>query len=782
MLKILKRILGGGGDGAKQASSSAYFDRQEMASLEAEEIPRYPPFVRGLPMCSPRQILETQHEVISRIRRTLGLTPDEYETLIKPLIENGAAFVHLLPASEFHHHRGAGGLFRHSLEVGAWAAQFAEGRIFTFGKTPQERKKEEPRWIVATFAAAFLHDIGKAATDMAVVSADGSVEWVPYLESLWEWGQKHKIDRYFVRWRENRHKNHEQSGLLLVNQVLPVSLKAWLGEYEPDIIRSMLEASTCRGEHVLTQLVVRADSTSVERDLKTNRTLGTEVSVGVPVERHLLDASRRLLNNGTWTANKKGSRVWITREGVFIVWKAAADEIVALLAEDRVPGIPRDKDTLADLLLERGLALSNTTEDPDHPKRYWAISPAVLDSRNGSLWLQCLKLADVELLFSSEPPAPIKALIKGAGGEELTVEGDSTTEPSDKDLGESKEPREAKADISTKTPQKKSGEQAEQKPSGMRMPGAPLPAKVDQPAAQPEPAAPAPAPAVTHTPSAAHSPAAPKPAPSQAMPAATVELSADEDEASSAEAWLKKKDAEAGDLLVKMLSEIGLGIKEASELFGEEGGVVYLKYPDAVRPYGKPSDVSQILSKAGWIVPDPENPMRKAREMSDGRGLVMDVDVSDRVRVLLRRNLKPERPKAPSPSQPKPAPQAPAREASAPRPVAPSSEPKTPAPASAPARVRQAAPEPDETGRPPSQPRQIPEDVIQKVNAFVVAVRAGEVKASSTRTRGDTNYTIVGFSQLARFAKEHSPGMLRSACERRKDCIFDDKHIWVKSE
>ncbi|KAA3419555.1 TraI domain-containing protein, partial [Streptococcus pneumoniae] len=32
-----------------------------------------------------------------------------------------ARFAHLLPASQSHHHRGAGGLLRHSLEVGLWA-------------------------------------------------------------------------------------------------------------------------------------------------------------------------------------------------------------------------------------------------------------------------------------------------------------------------------------------------------------------------------------------------------------------------------------------------------------------------------------------------------------------------------------------------------------------------------------------------------------------------------------------------------------------------------------
>lgn len=764
MLKILKRILGIAGDNEKSSSPAAAFDRQVMAALGDEEIPRYPPFVTGLPMCPPSQILETQQDLIARIRRTLGLTPEEYETLIKPLIENCAAFVHLLPASEYHHHRGAGGLFRHSLEVGSWAAQFAEGRIFTFGKTPLERKEEEPRWTVATFAAAFVHDIGKAATDMAVVSADGSVEWVPYLESLWEWGQRNKVDRYFVRWRENRHKNHEQSGLLLVNQVLPVSLKAWLGEYEPDIIRSMLEASTCRGEHVLTQLVVRADSTSVERDLKTNRTLGTEVSVGVPVERHLLDASRRLLNSGTWTVNKKGSRVWVTREGVFIVWKAAAEEIVALLAEDRVPGIPRDKDTLADLLLERGLAHPNPNEDPDHPKRYWAVYPAVLDGRNGPLWLQCLKLSDPELLFSSEPPAPTEVMIKGAEGEELTVQGNAVEAPNDTSSTESnsKEPGEKKQQSEPKQTQKKAAvdEPSNPKARGMRMPSA----AERSPETEVEPA-PVPAPA---------------PAP---VPAKTAQADTTADcGAIDAESWLKERDAQAAELLLKMLGDIGLDIKEAGSLFGEEGGVVYLKYPDAVRPYGKPSDISQALSKAGWIVPDPENPMRKAREMSEGRGLVLDTEVGERISTLLRRRIKPEQPKAAQPSQ-KHAPKAPAK-----GPVPPKQEASTPAPTTkvaAPdqAKARQAQPAvPDHNGRPPAQVRQIPDEVVQALSAFVIAVRAGEIKAASSRTRNGASYAVVGLSRLAQFTRDHSPGLLRSASEQRDDCFIEDQFIWVKTE
>lgn len=771
MLKVLKRLFG---DGATPSPGAHYIGVKDGAITE-EEIPRYPPFVRGLPLCSPAQILETQQELIARIRGTLGLSPEEHKTLILPLIENAASFVHLLPASEAHHHRGAGGLFRHSLEVGAWAAQFAEGRIFTFGKTPLERKKEEPRWVVATFVAAFVHDIGKAASDMAVVSGDGSSEWSPYMESLWEWGQRNKVDRYFVRWRENRHKKHEQTGLLLVNQVLPMPLKAWLGEFNPEIIQTMLEATTCKGEHVLTQIVVRADSTSVEKDVKTNRTLGTEVSVGVPVERHLLDASRRLIGNGTWTVNKKGSRVWVTREGVFIVWKTATEEMVNLLSEDRVPGIPRDKDTLADLLLERDLARWNDKEEPDHPKRYWSISPAVLDGRNGPLWLQCLKIADVELLFSSEPPASAKVLLKGADGEEILIDGSVGAElaPVEGEDGE-----DDKAQTAPEKPAKKKQEAPGQakggdKP-GMRLPGAaepeaPAQASPAEPKKEPEGDAHKQAELALPTPTAPVTPAVAIDTPAQA----------ESNEIAAAEKWLKEQSNEAANLLLKMLEEVGLGIKTAPQLFGEEDGVVYLRYPDAVRPYGKPSDISQSFSQAGWVIPDPENPMRKAREMSDGRGLVMSAEIADRIRALLRRSITPkDEPKpTPKPASKKVAPPAAAKAAT--EKPAQKTEPK-PTPVT-PTRDRsQQAPAGDQV-RPPSQDRAIPEEVHKIVEQFVIQVRAGRISSVTKPHRG-AQYAEVGMAQLSRFTKEFPPTVVRSAVRMREDCHMDHLYVWVKAE
>ena len=82
-----------------------------------EEIPRYPPFMKGLPAAPVERILATQVELINAIEHALSLPDDLYQTIAAPVIARYAAISHLLPASESHHHRGAGGLFRHGLEV-----------------------------------------------------------------------------------------------------------------------------------------------------------------------------------------------------------------------------------------------------------------------------------------------------------------------------------------------------------------------------------------------------------------------------------------------------------------------------------------------------------------------------------------------------------------------------------------------------------------------------------------------------------------------------------------
>ena len=236
-----------------------------------EEIPRYPPFMKGLPAAPVERILSTQVDLIQAIEHALSLPDDLYQTIAAPVIARYAAFSHLLPASESHHHRGAGGLFRHGLEVAHWATQAAQGCLFATQATPRERKEQELRWRLAVCFAGLLHDIGKPVSDMAVVDRQGEHTWNPCDENLTDWAAQNGIDRYFLRWRENRHKRHEQFSALVIERVLTRASRTYLLAPGPDIMQAMLETihGLDRGAK-LSELVMAADRQSVERDLKAH--------------------------------------------------------------------------------------------------------------------------------------------------------------------------------------------------------------------------------------------------------------------------------------------------------------------------------------------------------------------------------------------------------------------------------------------------------------------------------------------------------------------------------
>ncbi len=88
-----------------------------------EEIPRYPPFMRGLPATPPDTLIETQRDLIGQIREAGLASPDIFEQFYLASLRRFASYAHLLPASQTHHHRGAGGLLRHAAEVALWSLQ-----------------------------------------------------------------------------------------------------------------------------------------------------------------------------------------------------------------------------------------------------------------------------------------------------------------------------------------------------------------------------------------------------------------------------------------------------------------------------------------------------------------------------------------------------------------------------------------------------------------------------------------------------------------------------------
>ena len=607
---------------------------------DEEDIPRYPPFAKGLPATSVERILATQTELLDAIRHTLALPAEAFQTVVMPVIARYAAFTHLLPASEAHHHRGAGGLFRHGLEVAYWAVMASEGVLFGIGSTPLERKGQEPRWRLAVCLAGLLHDIGKPVSDLSILDRDGRTQWNPYLENLTDWAAKNGVDHYFLRWRDKRHQRHEQFSVLVTERVLTPECLSYLTQHGPEIMQAMLEAiaGVDRGAMFHT-LVIEADRKSVERDLKANH-IPVDTSLGVPVEKYLLDAMRRLIGSGRWTANARGARIWRFADGLHVVWKAGAQEISELLAKDRIPGIPRDPDTLADILIERGLALPRMTAD-GRSFRYWRMAPAELD-----MALYMLRLAMPELIYSGEPPVVVEGRVLDETQRETALSerdaADLAARPRTTDI-----PREPtsrlvvaeSAPVSEAAERSKSEAKAEAVASDGRTDAAATPS------AQPGEVNPSTDKGIAvvesgiqrkpRKPTTAEPPKA-KSDNGPVLPEASARV-ADETNPSSgkdshraefqaqATEWLSKQ-GQAGEWLCAAIH----ASRETPELVPRIiNGSVFLPHPDTALRLGKDlSESLRLLDAAGWIETDMRAPMRKVRELDGVRGILLNREAS----------------------------------------------------------------------------------------------------------------------------------------------------------
>ena len=374
------------------------------------EIPRYPPFAKGLPSVREDRLLVTQQELIDKLRQSLPFNRKQFDELMLPVIKRYAAFVHLLPASETHHHRGAGGLLHHGLEVAHIAARSSEDVMFAANAEPKRRRELEPRWRMAVCLAGLTHDIGKPISDLSVTDSTGGRTWNAYTENLAEWTQRESVDRYFLHWHKGRHRRHEQFSVLVMERVLTRECMNWLAQYGPEIPHALLNSVAMADieNNDIGPLIKRADNTSVERDMKRYQSSPNE-SLGVPVERYIIDAMRRLISQGKWQVNEKGSRVWLLTDGLHIVWPAAAHEITRVLQRDGVAGVPRDPDSIADILIDRGLATSRETESTTY--RYWPMRPASFEDADPNR-LMMMRLADPYLLFSEPPPAMTAEVIE----------------------------------------------------------------------------------------------------------------------------------------------------------------------------------------------------------------------------------------------------------------------------------------------------------------------------------------------------------------------------------
>ena len=353
-------------------------------------ITRYPPFDKGIPVINIDKILQSQQELVDRIFRTAGVSRADFDKLYRPAIVNLARHVHLLPATSTTYFRGTGGLFRMSLEIALNSLQSANAAVFPTGGGVERRFFMQPKWTLGTFLAGLCSQNYRTVNMMAVMTRDNA-QWTPLLNPLFDWCQVQKTDVYFVRWMEDNHVHGAQaSAAYSISQVVPHEVLQYLASDNNQVVPSMTAAiagvEMNTSENPIGRLVAPIITRVIEDDLKRSATNYGHLVIGAHLEMHLLDAMRRLVRGGKWIANNtaSGGRLWVGQEGVFIDWPVAAGDIANLLARDNFAGIPKDPDTLADLLVSANLLQNN-----QRGGRYWTIAlPGTFEAKEGMVKLR----------------------------------------------------------------------------------------------------------------------------------------------------------------------------------------------------------------------------------------------------------------------------------------------------------------------------------------------------------------------------------------------------------
>lgn len=353
-------------------------------------ITRYPPFDKGIPILPVTKILQSQQEIIDRIYRTAGVSKKDFERLYLPPIRNLANHVHLLPATSKTYFRGTGGLFRFSLEVALNTLQSANAAVFPVGGGVERRYFMMPRWSLASFIAGLCSQNYRTVNTMAVMTKD-NVQWSPLISSLAQWSASQDIDVYFVRWMEGEQVRGAQAAAAYsISQIVPPDVLHFLAEDNNQIIPSMTAAiagvETNISENPIGRLIGPVITRVVADDLERSATNYGHLVIGTHLEMHLVDAMRGLIRAGKWIANSvpSGGQVWVGKEGVFIDWQKGAADIIGQLSRNSFAGVPKDPETLAELLVSASLLEKNGLD-----KYYWSIAlPGSFDVKDGMVKLK----------------------------------------------------------------------------------------------------------------------------------------------------------------------------------------------------------------------------------------------------------------------------------------------------------------------------------------------------------------------------------------------------------
>lgn len=575
MLKSIFRLLGAGSATSSSAKPLATGPLPAAPAKPVQAgIPIYPPVDHGISFGSAEAVLSTQSEMIRRLKLLSGLPAADFERLYGGVLRSLAKHVDLLPASESGTHMGAGGLFRLALEIGFFSRQACEAVLFAGRAGVELRRDLEPRWRYATFLAGLCCELHRPLSRMIVVTENGA-EWPVHRMGLSEWLETVGASRYFIQWVKEGDSFAGGSATLLATKIIPESSLQYLQEGHPNIIPAMLDAIVAEvsknKDNQIAEIISRIRRKVIERDQVLAPQNYGKLTVGSQLEPHLVDAMRQLVANGVWTINVKKSRLWFGKDGLYVVWRTAAKEIIEVLERGSVSGIPRDATTIAEVLLRAGVLVADKSND-----LYWKIKTPLSDNE-----LVAVKLANPETLLvaiEDNVPAAIDHQLAAGASAAVAPAGGQKPAPRQSVMQPRQEPVDGNEPVDTPAPPPPSA------------PAAPMP-PANMGAGQPAP-----------------KPTKIKPLPEETQPGAITPVQ-ETQAATLPEDVANRMTTIVREVVAQVLKDYHAGVLATTSSVSDDGLAISL---EQMGSYGV--DLTKVMAELhglGWLYVDPANPKKK---------------------------------------------------------------------------------------------------------------------------------------------------------------------------
>jgi len=344
-----------------------------------------------LPAEDHRELLKSHMRIIVGLKRECGLEDGPFDRLIYSVIQEYAKYVHLLPATRSLNHKEKGGMLKFSLESAFIAFRQADGKLFRHDAIGNNRNRHDQAWRYAAFIGTLLYYSGRIMNWMKVANPNTPNVWNPYSTSLSDWLADCGATEYEVMWEEGLDaKPWHLNSLWLTNSIVPHDVFDYLANVDINICHSLVDMLGSRTPENNDLMRLAEISTSAITNLYFSSNSKSAVNVGgVTIEGRIVDSMRSLIKE-EWEINKPGSRIWITKQGVFVVWNPAIMDIQLRLKAKSITGVPENPETIAEILSDKKILIAN----PYRTNKSYEYKISVLEKGIPKMPLSVVRIAE----------------------------------------------------------------------------------------------------------------------------------------------------------------------------------------------------------------------------------------------------------------------------------------------------------------------------------------------------------------------------------------------------